>query len=77
MCTIGAPGGQAEAQILPYSRHAWQRCAANVTAHTHAPAGHLGDRLNLRYFLTAGMLGSALLTCAFGAGQLLGVHTMW
>ena len=63
--------------MLRDSWHAGQRCSTDVTAHTCAPAGHLGDRLNLRYFLTAGMLASAILTCAFGAGQLLGIHKMW
>ena len=77
MCTVGAPERQAKSEMLPHSWHAGQRWQADLTAHSCAPAGHLGDRLNLRYFLTAGMLGSAALTCAFGAGQLLGIHKMW
>lgn len=40
-------------------------------------AGHLGDRLNLRHFLTVGMLASAALTAAFGLGQAYQIHSIW
>mmetsp|Transcript_37528 Transcript_37528/g.83540 ORF Transcript_37528/g.83540 Transcript_37528/m.83540 type:complete len:499 (+) Transcript_37528:190-1686(+) len=37
-------------------------------------AGHLGDRLDLRYFLTAGMIGSGIFVCLFGMGFFWEVH---
>ncbi|MQM16878.1 hypothetical protein Taro_049839 [Colocasia esculenta] len=38
-------------------------------------AGHLGDRLDLRIFLTVGMIGTGLFTSLFGAGYWLNVHS--
>eukprot|EP00055_Hartaetosiga_balthica_P015119 m.87190 g.87190 ORF g.87190 m.87190 type:complete len:501 (+) comp8784_c1_seq3:176-1678(+) len=40
-------------------------------------SGHVGDRSNLRYFLTFGMLGSGLLCALFGMGFFWNVHTLW
>mmetsp|Transcript_15883 Transcript_15883/g.47023 ORF Transcript_15883/g.47023 Transcript_15883/m.47023 type:complete len:501 (-) Transcript_15883:936-2438(-) len=37
-------------------------------------AGHLGDRLDLRYFLTAGMLGTGVFTVMFGMGYFWDMH---
>lgn len=37
-------------------------------------AGHLGDRLDLRLFLTAGMLGTGIFTIMFGMGQFWDMH---
>jgi OPA family glycerol-3-phosphate transporter-like MFS transporter 1/2 len=37
-------------------------------------AGHLGDRVDLRYFLTAGMFGSGLFTILFGLGFFYNIH---
>lgn len=38
-------------------------------------AGHLGDRLDLRVFLTVGMVGTGLFTSLFGAGYWLNIHS--
>ncbi|XP_078448197.1 putative glycerol-3-phosphate transporter 1 [Wolffia australiana] len=40
-------------------------------------AGHLGDRLDLRIFLTAGMAGTGLFTALFGAGYWLNIHSFY
>ncbi|XP_059276484.1 putative glycerol-3-phosphate transporter 5 [Lycium ferocissimum] len=37
-------------------------------------AGHIGDNIDLRVFLSVGMLGSGLLVIAFGLGYFLDVH---
>ncbi|CAK9236252.1 unnamed protein product [Sphagnum troendelagicum] len=37
-------------------------------------AGHLGDRLHLRLFLTVGMMVSGLFVCLFGLGYWLDIH---
>ncbi|KAK2979184.1 hypothetical protein RJ640_027021 [Escallonia rubra] len=37
-------------------------------------SGHIGDRIDLRLFLTIGMVGSGLFTVVFGLGYFLGVH---
>jgi len=37
-------------------------------------AGHLGDRMDLRRFLSAGMLGSGVFTALFGLGYVWDVH---
>ncbi|CAL9060950.1 putative glycerol-3-phosphate transporter 4 [Musa acuminata AAA Group] len=37
-------------------------------------AGHLGDRLNLRQFLAAGMMGSGAFVALFGVGYFLNIH---
>ncbi|RWV94034.1 hypothetical protein GW17_00043468 [Ensete ventricosum] len=37
-------------------------------------AGHLGDRLNLRQFLAAGMVGSGAFVALFGVGYFLNIH---
>lgn len=39
-------------------------------------AGHLGDRLDLRHFLTGGMLGSGLCVVMFGAAYFLNIHNL-
>ena len=39
-------------------------------------SGHLGDRLDLRKFLTGGMLGSGACVCLFGAAYFMKVHAM-
>ncbi|KAF5198691.1 Glucose-6-phosphate exchanger slc37a2 [Thalictrum thalictroides] len=38
-------------------------------------AGHLGDRLDLRIFLTMGMVGTGLFTSLFGLGYWLNIHS--
>lgn len=40
-------------------------------------AGHLGDRMDLRIFLTIGMLGTAIFTAFFGAGYWLNIHNFY
>ncbi|XP_058104519.1 putative glycerol-3-phosphate transporter 1 [Magnolia sinica] len=40
-------------------------------------AGHLGDRLDLRVFLTIGMVGTGLFTALFGAGYWLNIHSFY
>ncbi|PNW74950.1 hypothetical protein CHLRE_12g503000v5 [Chlamydomonas reinhardtii] len=37
-------------------------------------AGHLGDRLDLRWFLTVGMIGSGIFTSLFGMGYFWDTH---
>ncbi|KXZ55838.1 hypothetical protein GPECTOR_2g1389 [Gonium pectorale] len=37
-------------------------------------AGHLGDRVDLRWFLTAGMVLSGVFTCLFGMGYFYDMH---
>lgn len=37
-------------------------------------SGHLGDRTNLRYFLTIGMVGTGLFTAFFGVGYWSNIH---
>ncbi|EFJ31011.1 hypothetical protein SELMODRAFT_88700 [Selaginella moellendorffii] len=39
-------------------------------------AGHLGDRLNLRFFLSAGMAGSGAFSCLFGMAYWWKVHSL-
>ncbi|ESQ51145.1 hypothetical protein EUTSA_v10022662mg [Eutrema salsugineum] len=39
-------------------------------------AGHLGDRIDLRYFLVFGMMGSGILTVVFGLGYWMNVHLL-
>lgn len=40
-------------------------------------SGHLGDRLNLRIFLTVGMLGTGLFTSLFGVGYWGNIHSFY
>lgn len=40
-------------------------------------SGHLGDRLNLRIFLTVGMLGTGLFTSLFGVGYWGNIHNFY
>ncbi|KAF8379242.1 hypothetical protein HHK36_028674 [Tetracentron sinense] len=40
-------------------------------------AGHLGDRLDLRIFLTVGMVGTGLFTSLFGLGYWLNIHNFY
>ncbi|KAF5743598.1 putative Glycerol-3-phosphate transporter [Tripterygium wilfordii] len=40
-------------------------------------SGHLGDRMNLRYFLTVGMVGTGLFTSLFGVGYWLNIHNFY
>ncbi|KAK1304074.1 putative glycerol-3-phosphate transporter 4 [Acorus calamus] len=40
-------------------------------------AGHLGDRTDLRLFLTAGMIMSGCFVAAFGMGYFWGIHSLW
>ncbi|XP_043695276.1 putative glycerol-3-phosphate transporter 4 [Telopea speciosissima] len=40
-------------------------------------AGHLGDRLDLRLFLTIGMIGSGIFVGLFGMGYFWGIHVFW
>jgi OPA family glycerol-3-phosphate transporter-like MFS transporter 1/2 len=39
-------------------------------------SGHIGDSMDLRVFLTYGMVGSGLFVCAFGFGQAWEQHSM-
>lgn len=39
-------------------------------------SGHLGDRVDLRYFLTGGMLASGACVCLFGMAALWGIHAL-
>lgn len=38
-------------------------------------AGHLGDRVDLRYLLAIGMIGSGMFTAMFGVGYWLNIHS--
>ncbi|KAL9240380.1 hypothetical protein vseg_014606 [Gypsophila vaccaria] len=40
-------------------------------------SGHIGDRMNLRVFLTIGMLGTGLFTTMFGVGYWLNIHNFY
>ncbi|KAL9260192.1 putative glycerol-3-phosphate transporter 4 [Drosera capensis] len=40
-------------------------------------AGHLGDALDLRLFLTTGMIGSGIFVAFFGMGFFWGIHAFW
>ncbi|EOA23796.1 hypothetical protein CARUB_v10017010mg [Capsella rubella] len=40
-------------------------------------AGHLGDRMNLRIFLTVGMVGTGLFTSLFGVGYWANIHSFY
>lgn len=40
-------------------------------------AGHLGDTLDLRLFLTIGMMGSGIFVGLFGMGYFWNVHVFW
>ncbi|OMO98124.1 Major facilitator superfamily [Corchorus olitorius] len=40
-------------------------------------SGHLGDRMNLRIFLTVGMIGTGIFTALFGVGYWGGVHSYY
>lgn len=40
-------------------------------------AGHLADSLDLRLFLTSGMIGSGLFVGIFGMGYLWNIHVFW
>ena len=40
-------------------------------------SGFVAERVDLRIFLTGGMLSSGLLTILFGAAYFTGIHTVW
>lgn len=40
-------------------------------------SGHLGDRVDLRIFLTVGMVGTGLFTSLFGVGYWANIHIFW
>ncbi|KAK9292101.1 hypothetical protein L1049_020058 [Liquidambar formosana] len=40
-------------------------------------SGHLGDRVNLRIFLTVGMVGTGLFTSLFGVGYWANIHNFY
>ncbi|XP_071734318.1 putative glycerol-3-phosphate transporter 1 [Rutidosis leptorrhynchoides] len=40
-------------------------------------SGHIGDRMNLRIFLTIGMIGTGLFTSLFGFGYWLNIHVFY
>ncbi|KAK8658866.1 hypothetical protein V6N13_029085 [Hibiscus sabdariffa] len=40
-------------------------------------SGHLGDRMNLRIFLTVGMIGTGLFTSLFGVGYWANIHSFY
>ncbi|EEF30601.1 Glycerol-3-phosphate transporter, putative [Ricinus communis] len=40
-------------------------------------AGHLGDTLDLRLFLTSGMIGSGIFVGLFGMGYFWNIHVFW
>ena len=39
-------------------------------------SGMIADRLDLRYFLSGGMIGSGIITIAFGLGKYWNIHTL-
>jgi len=39
-------------------------------------SGHIAERMNLRYFLTAGMCFSGVFTALFGLGRYWDIHSM-
>ncbi|XP_071706077.1 putative glycerol-3-phosphate transporter 1 [Rutidosis leptorrhynchoides] len=40
-------------------------------------SGHIGDRMNLRVFLTIGMIGTGVFTSLFGVGYWLNIHVFY
>ncbi|XP_065871356.1 putative glycerol-3-phosphate transporter 1 isoform X1 [Euphorbia lathyris] len=40
-------------------------------------SGHIGDRMDLRIFLTMGMVGTGIFTCLFGVGYWANVHNFY
>ena len=40
------------------------------------PSGMIADRLDLRYFLAGGMIGSGIITILFGVGKYLNIHSL-
>lgn len=40
-------------------------------------SGHIGDRMNLRYFLTVGMVGTGIFTSLFGVGYWGDIHVFY
>ncbi|XP_022867089.1 putative glycerol-3-phosphate transporter 5 [Olea europaea var. sylvestris] len=40
-------------------------------------SGHIGDTIDLRIFLTIGMLGSGIFVIFFGLGYFLDLHSLW
>ena len=40
------------------------------------PAGMIADRLDLRYFIAGGMVGSGIITILFGMGKYWGIHSI-
>ena len=40
-------------------------------------AGMIADRLDLRYFLAGGMIGSGVITILFGMGKYWGIHSLY
>jgi len=40
-------------------------------------SGHIAERMDLRYFLTFGMVMSGLCTALFGVGYYLEIHSLW
>lgn len=39
--------------------------------------GHLGDTMDLRWFLSVGMVGTGVFTCLYGMGYFWRVHDFW
>ncbi|KAK7827269.1 putative glycerol-3-phosphate transporter 1 [Quercus suber] len=58
---------------------AWRtrRCFLGVYALGMYFSGQLGDRLDLRIFLTVGMVGTGLFTSLFGVGYFGNIHSFW
>jgi OPA family glycerol-3-phosphate transporter-like MFS transporter 1/2 len=40
------------------------------------PSGMIADRVDLRYFLAGGMVGSGIITILFGMGKYWGIHSL-
>ena len=40
------------------------------------PAGMIADRVDLRYFLSGGMVASGIITILFGMGKYWGIHSL-
>lgn len=40
-------------------------------------SGHLAERMNLRHFLTFGMIGTGIFTALFGYGRYWDIHALW
>ena len=49
-------------------------CVQVFTGHVSGCSGHIAERVDLRYYLTFGMLMSGLFTALFGFGRYWNIH---